>query len=62
MEIGTVILLCVVALVLGAVISGFICFKQGIGYRKRTAEAQIGSAEKEAERIVDTAKKDAESM
>ncbi len=62
MEIGTAILLCVVALVLGAVISGFICFKQGIGYRKRTAEAQIGSAEKEAERIVDTAKKDAESM
>ncbi len=62
MEIGTVILLCVVALVLGAVISGFICFKQGIGYRKKTAEAQIGSAEKEAERIVDTAKKDAESM
>ncbi|MBR1423833.1 MAG: ribonuclease Y [Ruminococcus sp.] len=62
MELGTAILLCVVALVLGAAISGFICFKQGIGYRKKTAEAQIGSAEKEAERIVETAKKDAESM
>ncbi len=62
MELGTAILLCVVALVLGAAISGFICFRQGIGYRKKTAEAQIGSAEKEAERIVETAKKDAESM
>ena len=53
MEPGIAILLCVVALVLGAGVSGFICFKQGISYRKKTAEAAVGSAEKEAERIVD---------
>ena len=52
MEPGIAILLCVVALVLGAGVSGFICFKQGISYRKKTAEAAVGSAEKEAERIV----------
>ena len=57
MEPGIAILLCVVALVLGAGVSGFICFKQGISYRKKTAEAAVGSAEKEAERIVDDAKK-----
>ena len=52
MEPGIAILLCVVALVLGAGVSGFICFKQGISYRKKTAEAAVGSAEKEAERTV----------
>ena len=61
MEPGIAILLCVVALVLGAGVSGFICFKQGISYRKKTAEAAVGSAEKEAERIVDDAKKNAET-
>ena len=62
MEPGIAILLCVVALVLGAGVSGFICFKQGISYRKKTAEAAVGSAEKEAERIVDDAKKNAETL
>ncbi len=62
MDIGIVILLCVVALILGAAISGFICFKQGVSYRKKTAEATVGSAEKEAERIVEDAKKNAESL
>ena len=62
MSTGIVILLCVVALVLGAGISGVICFKQGISYRKKTAEAAVGSAEKEAERIVDDAKKTAETL
>lgn len=42
MEPGIAILLCVVALVLGAGVSGFICFKQGISYRKKTAEAAVG--------------------
>lgn len=58
----TVILLCVVALILGAGVSGFICFKQGVNSRKRTAEAAIGSAEEEAERIMDEAKKNAETL
>ena len=58
MEPGIAILLCVVALVLGAGVSGFICFKQGISYRKKTAEAAVGSAEKEAERTVPEASKE----
>ena len=62
MDIGIAILLCVVALILGAVVSGFICFKQGISYRKKTAEAAMGSAEKEAEKIVEDAKKNAETL
>lgn len=58
----TVTLLCIAALVIGAVISGYIMFKRGIDHRKKIAEAQIGSAEQEAERIVDEARKKAESL
>lgn len=54
--------LCVAALFLGAAISGYICFKKGIDYRKKTAEAAIGSAEAEAEKIVEEAKKNAETL
>ncbi len=50
----------VVAVVL-AVISGAICFRLGISHRKRIAEAQIGSAEAEAKRLVDEAIKTAEN-
>lgn len=50
----------VVAVVL-AVISGTICFRLGISHRKKIAEAQIGSAEAEAERLVQEAVKTAES-
>lgn len=45
----------VAALIVGAAISGFIFFKQGIAYRRREAESVIGSAEKEAERILEDA-------
>jgi ribonuclease Y len=62
MTIGLAIALCVVALILGAAVSGFICFKKGISYRMKTAEAAIGSAEKEAEKIVEDAKKNAEAL
>lgn len=50
----------VAALIVGAAISGFIFFKQGIAYRRREAESVIGSAEKEAERILEDAGKDAD--
>ena len=50
----------VVAVVLAA-ISGAICFRLGISHRKRVAEAQIGSAEAEAKRLVDEAIKTAEN-
>ncbi len=61
MGIEIAILLCVVAFIIGAGISGFISFKQGISYRRKSAEAAIGSAEKEAERLIEDAKKAAES-
>ena len=51
----------VAALIVGAAISGFIFFKQGIASRRREAESVIGSAEKEAERILEDAGKDADS-
>ncbi|MEE0868001.1 MAG: ribonuclease Y [Clostridia bacterium] len=50
----------VVAVVL-AVASGFICFRFGISYRKKIAEAEIGSAEAEAKRIVEEAVKAGEN-
>ncbi len=50
----------VIAVVL-AVISGAICFRLGVSHRKRIAEAEIGSAEAEAKRLVDEAIKTAEN-
>ena len=55
------ILLCVAGLLVGAVIAGFVAFKSGVSHRKKTAEAAIGSAEAEAERIMSEAKSAAES-
>lgn len=52
---------CVAALIVGAVISGLICFKQGIAYRQKQAESVMGSAEKEAMRILADADKEAEN-
>ncbi len=57
----TAIIVAVITFVVGASISGFIMFKIGINYRKQQAEAAIGSAEKEAERIIEDAKKEAEN-
>jgi len=62
MELELAILLSVIAFIIGAVISGFILFRMGIKYRRKTAEVTIGSAETEAQRIVEDAKKEAESM
>ncbi len=56
------ILLCVVALILGAGISFYFAFKFGENHRKKIAEAQIGSAEEEAKRIVEAAKKNADGL
>ena len=60
--IGIAVLLCIAAFVVGAAICGIICFKLGINHRKKIAEAAVGSAEKEADRIVEDAKKNAESL
>ena len=57
----TVIIAAIIAFVVGAAVSGVILFNVGVKHRKQQAEAAIGSAEKEAERIVEDAKKEAES-
>ncbi len=44
-----------------AVVAAFVAFKFGISYRKKIAEAQIGSAEEKAKRIIADAQKAAES-
>ena len=49
----------VVAVIL-AIASGVICFRFGISYRKKIAEAEIGSAETEAKKIVEEAAKKGE--
>jgi len=58
---GMVIAIAAVVAVVLAIISGAICFRLGVSHRKRVAEAQIGSAEAEAKRIVDEAVKTAEN-
>lgn len=47
--------------ILIAVIAGIVAFKAGVTYNRKISEAEIGSAEDEAKRIVDEALKDAES-
>ncbi len=49
------------ALVVGGGISGFVAFKAGVSHRKKSAEATIGSAEAEAQRILKEANASAES-
>lgn len=50
-------ILCAVAgLAVGGVVAGLVAFRAGVSHRKKTAEAAIGSAEAEAERIVSDAK------
>ena len=48
-------------LAIGGVVAAVIAFKAGVNHRKKQAEALIGSAEQEAERIVKDAKAAAES-
>lgn len=53
--------LAIVLIIVFAVIAGIVAFYAGVNYRKKVAESQIGSAEKEAERIVEAAKESAEA-
>ncbi len=48
-------------LAVGGVVAGIAAFRSGMSHRKKTAEAAIGSAEAEAERILKDAEKKAES-
>ena len=49
------------ALAVGALVSGLIAYRAGIKHRKKVAEAAIGSAELEAQRILQDAEKQAEA-
>lgn len=57
-----VILAALMALIVGGAAAAFVAFKQDVKYRQKTAEAAIGSAEKEAERIREEAEKNAEYL
>lgn len=61
METPFVILYCVISFVVAGLIFGFIAFKMGVNYRKRIAEAEIGSAEEQAKKILNDAIKDADT-
>ncbi|MEG0912510.1 MAG: ribonuclease Y [Oscillospiraceae bacterium] len=54
------IIAAVVSAVVTAILSGAVCFYGGVAYRRKVAEARIGSAEDEAKRIVNDAIKSAE--
>ncbi|MBQ9859238.1 MAG: ribonuclease Y [Clostridia bacterium] len=62
-EVSLLVAVCIgaAALAVGAVVAGLIAYRAGIRHRMKVAEAQIGSAEKEAERIVADAHKKAEA-
>ncbi len=53
--------LSIVLILIVGIASGIICFSAGVNHRKKTAEAEIGSAEQEAKRLVDEAVKEAEA-
>ncbi|MDO5149946.1 MAG: ribonuclease Y [Oscillospiraceae bacterium] len=55
------IVIAILSLAVGAGVSGYIFFQKGIAYRQQQAEAAIGSAEQEAERIKKEANKLIES-
>lgn len=61
METPLVILCCVIAFVVAGLLFGFIAFKMGVNYRKKIAEAEIGSAEEQAKKILNDAIKDADT-
>lgn len=59
-EIGATISMTIVVII-GFIVVGIIAFSGGIFYRKRIAEAQIGSAEEKSRRIIDDAIKNGEA-
>ena len=61
MELMYAILMAAGSLVAGGTIAGIIAFRAGGKHRQKVAEAAIGSAEAEAERILKDAKEKAEA-
>ena len=62
MELYVAIIGMLSSLILGVVVSGYFCFQAGIKNRKKTAEAQFESAEKECARLIAEATEKAEAM
>ena len=61
MNIGTLgVVLIVIAMLIVAAAASFLSFRYGYSYRKKFAELKIGSAEEEAQRIIDEANDKAE--
>ena len=60
MTTGVSVTVAVVSAILAAVVSGIACFFIGVSYRRKVAEAKIGSAEEEAKRLVNDAIRSAE--
>lgn len=55
------IIACIITGVIAFIVGGVLCFFMGIAYRRKVAEAELGSAEEEAKRILSDAIKSAES-
>lgn len=51
----------IVIAIIASIIASVISYRKGIEFRKKKAEAEIGSAEQEAERIISEAQKIAEA-
>ena len=55
------VLVCVIVGIIALVVGLIIAFPVGVAYRRKVAEAELGSAEEEARRIVNESIKTAES-
>lgn len=60
-SVGMTVLLCVIAFIAAGLICSFIAFKLGVNYRMKVAEAEIGSAEEQAKKILNDAMRDADT-
>ena len=57
-----VAIICLLALIIGAVVSGYIFFNKGIAFRKNQEAETIGTAEQRADQIINDAKNEIENQ
>ena len=62
MDITTTVLVAVAVFIVSVAVSGFVAFKFGVAYRKKIAEAEIGSAEEQSKKILKDAAKEAQTI
>lgn len=53
------LIITIIAAVVAVIVAAFLAFKYGYSYRRKVAEMKIGSAEEEAQRVIEAAKKEA---